>query len=63
MYRLPAHANVPAALFITALAVMLIGFARPQVSVGLPHREGVVILAFDVSNSMLATDLQPTRRR
>lgn len=53
--------HVPAALFITALAVMLFGFARPQMSVGLPHRQGIVILAFDVSNSMLATDLQPTR--
>jgi Ca-activated chloride channel homolog len=53
--------HVPAVLFLTALAVMVVAFARPQMSVGLPHREGVVILAFDVSNSMLATDLQPTR--
>jgi Ca-activated chloride channel family protein len=44
-----------------ALAVMAVAFARPQMSVGLPHREGTVILAFDVSNSMQATDLQPTR--
>ena len=29
--------------------------------VGLPHREGTVVLAFDVSNSMRATDLKPTR--
>lgn len=53
--------HVPAALFVTALAVMVVAFARPQMSVGLPHREGVVILAFDVSNSMRATDLKPTR--
>jgi Ca-activated chloride channel family protein len=53
--------HVPAILFFAALAVLIVAFARPQVSVGLPHREGTVILAFDVSNSMLAKDLQPTR--
>jgi Ca-activated chloride channel family protein len=53
--------HVPAMLFLAALAVMAVAFARPQLRVGLPHREGTVILAFDVSNSMLATDLQPTR--
>jgi Ca-activated chloride channel family protein len=30
-------------------------------SFALPHREGTVILAFDVSNSMRADDLEPTR--
>jgi Ca-activated chloride channel homolog len=59
--RLPRARHIPAALFIGALVVLLIAFARPEVSVGLPHREGTVILAFDISNSMLATDLQPTR--
>jgi Ca-activated chloride channel homolog len=53
--------HVPAILFLAAIALMIVAFARPEVSVGLPHREGVVILAFDVSNSMLATDLRPTR--
>jgi Ca-activated chloride channel family protein len=53
--------HIPAILFFVALAVLVVAFARPQVSVGLPHREGTVILAFDVSNSMLAKDLQPTR--
>ena len=59
--RRQAVRHVPAALFVTALAVMVVAFARPQMSIGLPHREGTVILAFDVSNSMLATDLKPTR--
>jgi Ca-activated chloride channel homolog len=60
--RAPRKArHVPAALFLTALTVMVVAFARPQMSVGLPHREGIVILAFDVSNSMQATDLKPTR--
>lgn len=59
--RLRKVRHVPALLFLTALAAMVVACARPQMSVGLPHREGTVILAFDVSNSMLATDLQPTR--
>ena len=53
--------HVPAVLFLMALAVMIVALAKPQMSVGLPHREGIVILAFDVSNSMQATDLKPTR--
>ncbi|HZX55992.1 MAG TPA: VWA domain-containing protein [Ilumatobacteraceae bacterium] len=53
--------HVPAALFLAALAMMIVALARPQLRVGLPHREGVVVLAFDVSNSMQAADLQPTR--
>ncbi|HEX3090277.1 MAG TPA: VWA domain-containing protein, partial [Ilumatobacteraceae bacterium] len=53
--------HLPAAIFLTALALMAVAAARPQLKVGLPHRQGTVILAFDASNSMQATDLQPTR--
>lgn len=53
--------HVPAALFLAALAVLVVAFARPQLNFGFPQREGTVILAFDVSNSMLATDIAPTR--
>src|SRR4029078_3890829 len=53
--------HVPAVLFLAALAIMVVALARPQMRVGLPHREGTVVLAFDVSNSMRATDLKPTR--
>jgi Ca-activated chloride channel family protein len=53
--------HVPFAFFLAALTLLLVAFARPEVSVGLPRYEGTVILAFDVSNSMLAGDLQPSR--
>ncbi len=53
--------HVPFALFLLALTLMLFALARPQMNLTLPKREGTVILAFDVSNSMIATDLQPTR--
>jgi Ca-activated chloride channel family protein len=53
--------HVPFALFLVALALLLVGFARPRATLYVPHREGTVVLAFDVSNSMRATDLEPTR--
>jgi Ca-activated chloride channel family protein len=53
--------HVPAGFLLAALTLLLVSIARPQVDIGIPRREGTVILAFDVSNSMLATDLQPSR--
>ncbi len=53
--------HVPFALFATALALVCFGLARPTMSLAVPQREGTVILAFDVSNSMRADDLEPTR--
>jgi len=53
--------HVPFAFFFVAVVFLLVAFARPEVSFSLPHKEGTVILAFDVSNSMMATALQPTR--
>jgi Ca-activated chloride channel family protein len=48
-------------LFLLGLAILLSALARPQTVVSLPRVEGTVVLAFDVSGSMAATDLQPTR--
>src|SRR5437879_4430183 len=53
--------HIPPALFMIALGVMIVGLARPEASVTLPKQEGTVILAIDVSGSMLADDLQPNR--
>jgi len=53
--------HLPAALLLGALVLLLTALARPEVSVPVPHREGTVILAVDVSASMAATDLRPTR--
>jgi Ca-activated chloride channel homolog len=63
----PAHrglrlrGRVPAVLFIVAFVVLTVALARPQATVSLPAVEGTVILAFDVSGSMAADDLKPTR--
>jgi Ca-activated chloride channel family protein len=53
--------HVPAMFFLVGLAVLLLALARPQAVVSLPRVEGTVILVFDVSGSMAATDLEPTR--
>jgi Ca-activated chloride channel family protein len=53
--------HVPFALFAAAIGLICFSLARPEVSFGLPQREGTVILAFDVSNSMRADDLEPSR--
>lgn len=53
--------RVPPALFLAGFTVMLVALARPQAVVSLPRLEGTVILDFDVSGSMAATDFQPTR--
>ena len=52
---------MPFALFTAAVGLICFSLARPTVSFGLPQREGTVILAFDVSNSMRADDVEPTR--
>ena len=53
--------HIPSALFLAGLAVLLVALARPQAVVSLPRVEGTVVLAFDVSGSMAATDVAPTR--
>src|SRR5262245_20726629 len=53
--------QIPPVLFLVAIALLLVGTARPQATVKLPRTAGTVILAFDVSNSMTATDVTPSR--
>jgi Ca-activated chloride channel family protein len=57
--RLRQH--VPPALFLVALTLLMVAAARPQASLAIPRAAGTVILAFDVSNSMTATDAKPSR--
>jgi Ca-activated chloride channel family protein len=59
--RLGWRRHVPAAVFLVGVIVLLVGLGRPEATIDLPRREGTVILAFDVSASMKAKDLAPTR--
>jgi Ca-activated chloride channel family protein len=53
--------HVPAALALLALALLVVALARPQRTVEPERREATVILVFDTSGSMLATDVEPSR--
>jgi len=53
--------HLPALFFLLGLAIMLAALARPQAEINLPRIEGTVVLVFDVSASMAATDAEPTR--
>jgi Ca-activated chloride channel family protein len=52
---------VPFALFAIALTALVVALARPATTVRTPRREGTVVVALDVSNSMRATDVKPSR--
>jgi Ca-activated chloride channel family protein len=53
--------HLPVALFLVALTLLLLSVARPQATLPVARASGTVILAFDVSNSMAAKDVAPSR--
>jgi Ca-activated chloride channel family protein len=53
--------HVPPVLSLIAVTLLLAALARPQATVAVPRVAGTVILAVDVSSSMTATDVPPTR--
>ena len=53
------HAGL--ALFLLALAALLVGFARPSVNRLADREEATIVLVIDVSGSMQAKDVEPTR--
>jgi Ca-activated chloride channel family protein len=52
---------VPAALLLLALTALLLGAAKPTARVPVPREEATVMLVVDVSGSMEADDVKPTR--
>lgn len=53
--------HLPPALMLAALAVLIIAMARPTAEVSLPSTRATVMLAMDVSGSMRAADVNPSR--
>jgi Ca-activated chloride channel family protein len=53
--------HIPFAIFLVALAALLVGAARPHAHVSTKREEATVVLAIDVSRSMTAKDVRPTR--
>jgi Ca-activated chloride channel homolog len=56
-----ARRHLPALLFLIGMAGLLLAMARPAATLRVPGNQVSVMLAIDVSGSMQATDVQPTR--
>ncbi|WP_117212626.1 VWA domain-containing protein [Allorhizocola rhizosphaerae] len=59
--RAAMRRHLPYALFLAALPLLLLALARPQATINVPRIAGTVMLVFDVSNSMAADDVKPSR--
>lgn len=59
--RRGAIRRFPAVCTVAGLSILVLSIARPQSVIGVPRLEGTIVLAFDVSGSMAATDVAPTR--
>ena len=57
--RLRRH--LPFALFLLALASLVVALTRPVAIVSVPTGQTTIILTIDVSRSMCSTDIQPNR--
>jgi Ca-activated chloride channel homolog len=53
--------HAPMLAFLVALAVLVLAAARPQKTVAVPVERASIMLITDVSGSMQATDVRPTR--
>lgn len=53
--------HLPAVVFLLASATLVTAFARPTREVDVPRERATVVLAIDVSLSMMAEDVAPTR--
>lgn len=62
---LPRHSqlwrHIPFALFLLALTSLVVASARPVAQMTVPSGRATIILALDVSRSMLADDIPPSR--
>jgi Ca-activated chloride channel family protein len=53
--------HIPSIFFLAGLTLLIIALGRPETVMSLPKIEGTILLTFDVSGSMAADDLKPTR--
>jgi len=53
--------HLPAGLALLALALALFALSRPEIAVSVPREDAAIALTVDVSGSMQADDVKPTR--
>jgi Ca-activated chloride channel family protein len=53
--------HVPVALLLVGVTLLLVGFARPKATITVKRHEATVVLVLDISGSMAANDVQPSR--
>jgi Ca-activated chloride channel family protein len=53
--------HVPPVLYVAAIAALVIALARPSMMVAVPREQATILLSLDVSGSMQATDVDPSR--
>jgi Ca-activated chloride channel family protein len=53
--------HIPPLLFLLGVGTMIVALGRPAATVTLPSQQGTVILSVDISGSMRAQDIQPSR--
>jgi Ca-activated chloride channel family protein len=53
--------HLAATALVLAMALLVLGFARPTRLMKVPREQATIILAIDVSDSMGATDVKPSR--
>jgi Ca-activated chloride channel family protein len=60
--RTPAwRRHVPPALYLGAITALVLALARPSMLVAVPREQATIILTMDVSGSMKAVDVEPSR--
>jgi Ca-activated chloride channel family protein len=57
----PRIRHLPAALFLVALTLLLVAFARPEATLNSEREGATVVLTIDTSGSMATPDIKPTR--
>ncbi len=55
--------HLPVALYLVAIGLLFVSLARPLAAIPLPVNRAVIILAIDVSKSMIGEDVKPNRLR
>jgi Ca-activated chloride channel family protein len=57
----PWRRHLPTALLLLGVTLLLVGFARPHARITVSRQEATVVLVLDVSGSMAASDVRPSR--